>query len=80
MNLLHRFGFSKSDEMDIHIALSAVRLSWLVVMVALLIWSIYDVATKLTMTLPFDILLLGLLIFFSTDLYLRRKLSSGNRQ
>ena len=77
MKLLQRLGFSKADEMDIHIALFAVRSSWLVVMIALWVWSIYDVVTKQTLTIPLTILLLGLFIYFSTDLYMRRKLSSG---
>ena len=77
MKLLQRLGFAKADEMDIHIALFAVRSSWLVTMIALLIWSIYDVITKQTITMPLNILLLGGIVYFSTDLYMRRKLNGG---
>ena len=80
MKLLQRLGFMKADEMDIHIALVAVRSSWLVVMIVLLIWSIYDVVTKHTITMPLIILLLGEIVYFSTDLYMRRKLSSGHQE
>jgi len=77
MKLLQRLGFTKADEMDIHIALFAVRSSWLVTMIALLIWSIYDVITKQIITIPLNILLLGGIVYFSTDLYMRRKLKGG---
>jgi len=75
MKLLQRLGFRQADEMDIHIALFAVRSSWIVIMIALLIWSIYDVVTKGTITMPLNILLLGGFVYFSTDLYMRKKLS-----
>ena len=39
MKLLQRLNFLKADEMDLQIALSAVRSSWLVVMVTLWVWS-----------------------------------------
>ena len=80
MKLLQRLGFSIADEMDIYIALSAVRSSWLVVMIALLVWSTYDVVTKQTITWPLTILILGVFIYFTIDLYMRRKLSSGHRE
>lgn len=79
MKLLQRLGITKSNEIDIHIALFAVRSSWLVIMMALLIWSIYDVITKRTITMPLNILLLGGIVYFSTDLYMRRGLNSGYR-
>ena len=80
MKLLQRLGFTKADEMDIHIALFAVRSSWLVTMIALLIWSFYDVITKRTITTPLNVLLLGMIVYFSTDIYMRRKLSGGSRE
>lgn len=79
MKLIQRLGFRQADEMDIHIALFAVRSSWLVIMIALLVWSIYDIVTKGTITLPLTILLLGGIVYFSTDLYVRKKLSSDNQ-
>jgi len=72
MKLLQRLGFTKSNEIDIHIAVYAVRSSWLVTMIALLIWSICDVITKRTITMPLNILLLGGIVYFFTDLYMRR--------
>lgn len=78
MKLSQRLGFTEADEMDTHIALFAVRSSWLVVMIVLWIWSIYDVVTKQTITMPLTILLFGGIVYFSTDLYMRRKLSSGH--
>ena len=49
-------------------------------MVALLGWSTYDAVTKHTITIPFTILILGYFVSFSTHLYMRRKLSGGNRE
>lgn len=74
MKLLQRLGFTKADETDIQIALFAVRSSWLVTMIALLTWSIYDVITKQTITMPLNILLFGGIVYFFTYLYMRRKL------
>ena len=80
MKLLQRLGFLKADEMDIHIALIAVRSSWFVIMIALWIWSTYDVVTMQKITLPLTILMLGVFVYFSIDLFMRRKLNSGNRE
>ena len=77
MKLLQRLGFTKADEMDIHIALFAVRSSWIVIIIALMIWSIYDVVTKQTITLPLIILLFGLVVYFFSGLYMRKRLSDG---
>ena len=73
-------GFMKADEMDVHIALFAVRSSWIVIIIALMVWSIYDVVTKQTITMPLSILLLGGIVYFFADLYMRRRLSDGNRE
>jgi hypothetical protein len=78
MNLAERLGFRKADEMDISIALVAVRSSWIVLMIALLIWSLFDVVAKQTITMPLNVFLLGGFVYFSTDLYMRRKLSGGS--
>ena len=79
MKLVQRLGFRQADEMDIHIALFAVRSSWLAIMVALLVWSIYDIVTKGTITMPLTILLLGGIVYFSTDLFMRKKLSGDHK-
>jgi hypothetical protein len=80
MKFLQRLGFTKADEMDNHIALVAVRSSWLVVMLALWVWSIYDGITWQTITLPLTILTLGIFTYFTVALYMRRKLSRGHRE
>ena len=80
MEFLRRIGFMKADEMDRQIALVAVRSSWLVVMIALWVWAVYDVATRQTITWSLILLLLGMTVFFSTDLAMRRKLSGGHRE
>jgi len=80
MKYLQRLGFRSADEMDVHIALFAVRSSWMVIMMSLLIWSICDVVTKATITMPLNILLIGVVVYFSTDLYMRKKLSGGYQE
>ena len=80
MRMLQRLGFAKADELDKHIALCAVRSSWLVVMLALFALSTYDVATQQTVTMPFIIFLLGMSVFFSTDIYLRRNMTNGHQE
>jgi hypothetical protein len=80
MTLIKRLGFKQADEMDIHIALVAVRTSWFVIMIALLVWSIYDVITKLTISLPFEILSLGLIAYYSSDLIMRRRSTRGYQE
>ena len=77
MKLLRKLGFMEADEMDIHIALFAVRSSWIAVTIVLAIWSIYDVITKQTITMPLITLLLGGIVYFSVDLYMRKRLSGG---
>jgi hypothetical protein len=72
-------GFREADEMDIHIALAAIRTSWIVIVVALLIWSLYNFFTKGLLTAPFILLSIGLTIYFATILYMREKLSNANQ-
>ena len=53
MGFLARLGFrAGSDEMYLHISGLAVRLSWLVLIVLLLGWSVYDRATNGGLTGP----------------------------
>jgi hypothetical protein len=80
MKLFQKLGFTKADELDQHIALCSVRLSWLTVMLALFIWSVYDVIMTHTITMPLTVFFLGIISFFSTDLYLRRDLSSDRQE
>ena len=80
MKLFQKLGFMKADEMDVHIALFALRSSWIVINIALMLWSIYDVVTKQMITMPLIILLLGGIVYFFADLYMRRRLSGGYRE
>jgi hypothetical protein len=80
MDLMKKFGFRSADEMDLHIALNAVRASWIVLMISLLTWSIFELIRAGKLTLPFILLSIGLAIYFGTILYLRKKFSSGNQK
>lgn len=73
MKFLQRLGFTTADEADLQIAFVAVRSSWLVTMLALLLWSTYDLIVKQTMTMPLNVLLLGGMVYFATELYLQRQ-------
>jgi len=80
MNIFEKLGFKKADEMDLHIALIAVRSSWIVMLIALLAWSIYDAVTELSITMPLIVMALGLLVYYSVTLYVRNKLSNENQE
>ncbi len=80
MKFLKKLGFRDADEMDMHIAIRAAHTSWVVVIIALLIWSFYDFFTKAKLTEPFIILSIGLVIYFVTILHMRKRLSSGDNQ
>lgn len=73
-------GFREADETDIYSALIAVRTSWIVIVAALLTWSLYNFFTKALLTEPFILLSIGLAIYFATHLYVREKLSDANQE
>jgi hypothetical protein len=77
---MKKLGFREADEMDSHIAFVAVRTSWIVTLVALLVWSIYDFFNEGTLTPPFILLSIGLAVYFLSTLYLRGKLGTGNQE
>ncbi len=77
MKLLEQLGFRNADEMDIHIALVSVRTSWIVLIIALLVWSLNDLIVWGELSLPFILLSLGLAIYFITILTMRSKLGNG---
>jgi hypothetical protein len=80
MKFLQPLGFRNADEMDMYISLVAVRTSWLVITIALLIWSLYDVATKGAVTRPLILLGIGQAVYFSTIRTMRKKLSGDNQE
>jgi hypothetical protein len=54
------------DEMELNIALRATRCSWFFTVIALLIWTIYDVTKTGRITLPFFLLIMQNIIFFTS--------------
>ena len=80
MDLIKKLGFRKADEMDIHIANVAVRTSWVVIIIELLIWSLYNFIRGGTISPSIIPLGLGLAVYFATLLYMREKLSDGNQE
>jgi hypothetical protein len=80
MDLMKNLGFRCADETNLHIALIAVRTSWIVIVVSLLIWSFFDIIRAGKLTSPFILLNIGLAIYFITILYLRKKIGSGYKE
>jgi hypothetical protein len=63
-----------------HISQIAVRTSWLVITIALLIWTIFDLVTEGSITRPLIMLSMGQAIYFGTMLYMRKKLGNGHQE
>lgn len=80
MNILKRLGFRKADEMDIHIALVSAHTSWIIIITALLIWSLYIFISDGTISPSFIFLGLGLAVYYGTIIYMRGKLGNGNQE
>jgi hypothetical protein len=78
MKFLRKFGFRKSDEMETLNALIAVRTSWIVIIIALLIWSLYDFFVDQILSPAFLLLSVGLMIYFLITLYMSSESGSGN--
>jgi len=80
MKLLKKLGFMETNEMSDRINFVAVRSSWIIVMVALLFWSLYDFFNERTLTQPFILLSIGLVIYFAIILYMRGKIDHGKQE
>lgn len=80
MDLMKKLGFRKADEMDLHIEHIAVRTSWLTIVIALLIWSLYSFIKEGVLSPSFIPLGLGLAVYYTTIIYMREKLSDGHQE
>jgi hypothetical protein len=78
LKYLEKIGFRKTNESDRHIANIAVKTSWIVVVLALLGWSLYDLFSLGNISTPFIILSLGLAVYFFTMLYFRNQMSRAD--
>ena len=66
----------KADEMEMSINFKAMRLSWVFVSVALIIWMFYEfITTGELNTILFSIVMLQNIIYFGSKLYLTKKMS-----
>ncbi len=74
MNILKKLGFRRADEMDEHINTMAVRSSWLVMVISLLIWGIVGVIRRGEINVPLMVLSLGLAVYYSVILFMRKNL------
>lgn len=74
MKFFKWLGFRKADEMDQYISTVALRWSWLVIVLLLLIWSIYGVVAQGEITPPLMVLGAGLAVNYGVILYMRKRL------
>lgn len=77
---MKNFGFRNGNNIDHHVAFVAVRTSWIVLILALLTWSIYDVIRQGSLTPPFLLLSVDLAVYFATSLYMRKKLGGRKKE
>lgn len=61
------------EEKNLREIQAAVRMSWLVTMVSLLIWSLVDFFMRGELGVPFILLSLGLAVYFGSLLVIRNK-------
>ena len=65
----------KADEMEMAINFKAMRLSWIFVVVALLIWGIIDAINGRSIySFPFTIICVQNIIFFATKILITNRL------
>ncbi len=71
----------KADEMEMSINFKAMRLSWVFVGVALIIWGIIGYIKNGDMpSIPFIILVAQIIIFFLAKLLIARRLAGKNKK
>jgi len=80
MNWLEKLGFRKADEMDQHINTTALRASWLVIVLCLLGWGVYGVIRQGTINIPLLVLSMGLAVYFGVMLWIRNKLYGDGQE
>lgn len=69
--------FKKSDEMEMSINFKSMRLSWLFVIIALIIWLLVDFIKSVELPfIPFTIICIQNIIFFGSKRYMTRKMSN----
>ena len=64
----------KADEMEKSQANKSAIMAFVIYTIALLVYSIYSVSTSRELGIPFIILLVGLIIFFVSNLIYRQKM------
>lgn len=80
MNLFKKMGFGKADEMETYISYLALRLEMLVVMTGLIVLSFYEYLKTGILGLPFLLMSLGVIVYFSAILYFKRKLGGTGEE
>jgi len=71
----------KADEMEMSINFKSMRLSWVFVTIALIIWIAVDFIKSGELPLiPFTIISFQNIIFFGSKLYMTRKMSENSNE
>ena len=70
----------KADEMDLYISLKSARLSWIYAVMFLLIWTWWEFLKGGNYWLPFILLTSQGLVFWSSQLILRRMMAGKSEE
>ncbi len=71
-----KLGFDKGDERSVLIAAYAVRIAWIYITVALMIWMLYDVIRFHSLGYPAVFFFTSQAVFWLAMLYYQRKMGS----
>jgi len=66
--------FKKADEMEIHISFFSMRLAWIFMSLALLVWAWYDFSKYGKLNFAFSIVAAGGIIYWLSTIYYKNKM------
>ncbi|NLI12915.1 hypothetical protein [Pelotomaculum propionicicum] len=66
--------FKKADEMEIHISFLSMRLAWVFMLLALLVWAWYDFSKYSKLNFAFYIGTVGGIFYWLSTIYYRNKM------
>ena len=84
-NFFKEIGFRKMDEMEKTIQLKATRLSWLIGIVCLLVWSLYEsynarIDNGSINFIPSGIAIGQILLYSISDIIMRKRMGGGGEK
>jgi len=66
--------------MEMYITLKSVRIAWVFTVIYLLVWSVYDYINTSQLGLPIILLLAQMAVFWTCQLYFRRRMEGSNEE